>query len=51
MSMVGIPRKGLMTVGQIIATNELTFRPNQNGVAIAVERSPMLPKGWRSELC
>jgi hypothetical protein len=51
MSIVGIPPEGLMTVGQIIATNELTFRPNQNGVAIALERSQMLPKGWRSEVC
>ena len=37
MSIVGIPAGGLKTVGQIIATNGLTFRPGQNGLAIALE--------------
>ena len=37
MSIVGIPGGGLKTVGQIIATNEVTFRPGQNGLAIALE--------------
>ena len=37
MSIVGIPTGGLKTVGQIIATNEVTFRPDQNGLAIALE--------------
>jgi hypothetical protein len=37
MSIVGIPARGLKTVGQISATNGLTFRPGQNGLAIALE--------------
>ena len=37
MSVVGVPVAGLKTVGQIVATNTLTFRANQNGLAIAVE--------------
>lgn len=37
MSNVGIPVGGLKTVGQIVATNTLTFHANQNGLAIAVE--------------
>jgi len=37
MSVVGKSAGGLKTVGQLIATNELTFRPNQNGLAIALE--------------
>jgi predicted transcriptional regulator len=37
MSIVGIPVGGLKTVGQIVATNTLTFRAGQNGLAIAVE--------------
>ena len=37
MSVVGVPAGGLKTVGQIVATNTLTFRAGQNGLAIAVE--------------
>jgi predicted transcriptional regulator len=37
MSVVGIPVGGLKTVGQIVATNTLTFKSGQNGLAIAVE--------------
>jgi predicted transcriptional regulator len=34
-SVLGIPSRGLKTVGQIVATNRLTFYPNQNGLVIA----------------
>jgi predicted transcriptional regulator len=37
MSVVGVPVGGLQTVGQIVATNTLTFRVGQNALAIAVE--------------
>jgi hypothetical protein len=37
MSVAGVPAGGLKTVGQIVATNTLTFRTGQNGMAIAVE--------------
>jgi predicted transcriptional regulator len=37
MSSVGVPVGGLKTVGQIVATNTLTFQAGQNGLAIAVE--------------
>lgn len=37
MSMPGVPAGGFKTVGQIVGTNELIFRANQNGLAIAVE--------------
>jgi len=37
MSAVGVPVGGLKTVGQIVATNTLTFQAGQNGMAIAVE--------------
>jgi predicted transcriptional regulator len=37
MSGVGVPVGGLKTVGQIVATNTLTFQAGQNGLAIAVE--------------
>ena len=37
MSVVGVPVGGLKTVGQIVATNTLTFQAGQNGLAIAVE--------------
>ena len=37
MSGVGVPVGGLNTVGQIVATNTLTFQAGQNGMAIAVE--------------
>lgn len=37
MSNVGVPVGGLKTVGQIVATNTLTFQAGQNGLAIAVE--------------
>ena len=37
MSNVGVPVGGLKTVGQIVATNNLTFQAGQNGLAIAVE--------------
>jgi predicted transcriptional regulator len=37
MNVVGVPVGGLKTVGQIVATNTLTFRAQQNGLAIAVE--------------
>lgn len=37
MSTVGVPVGGLKTVGQIVATNTLTFQAGQNGLAIAVE--------------
>ena len=36
MSVDGIPVGGLKTVGQIVATNTLTFHAGQNGLAIAV---------------
>lgn len=36
MSVVGVPVGGLKTVGQIVATNNLTFHAGQNGLAIAV---------------
>jgi len=32
----GVPVGGLVTVGQIVATNTLTFQRGQNGLAIAV---------------
>lgn len=34
---VGVPVGGLKTVGQIVGTNPLMFRTDQNGLAIAVE--------------
>ena len=37
MNGVGVPVGGLKTVGQIVATNTLTFQAGQNGLAIAVE--------------
>ena len=37
MSAVGVPIGELKTVGQIVATNTLTFREQQNGLAIAEE--------------
>jgi predicted transcriptional regulator len=37
MSVVGVPVGGLKTVGQIVATNTLTFRAGQNALAVAVE--------------
>lgn len=37
MTIVGVPVGGLKTVGQIVATNTLTFQADQNGLAIAVE--------------
>ena len=37
MSVVGIPVGGLNTVGQIVATNTLTFRAGQNALSIARE--------------
>ena len=37
MSVVGVPVGGLQTVGQIVGTNTLMFRTDQNGLAIAVE--------------
>ena len=36
MSVQGIPIGGLKKVGQIVATNPLTFHPDQNGLHIAV---------------
>ena len=36
MSVVGVPVGGLKTVGQIVATNNLTFQAGHNGLAIAV---------------
>lgn len=36
MSVAGIPAGGLKTVGQIVATNPLTFHAGQDGLAIAV---------------
>ena len=36
MSVDGIPVGGLKTVGQIVATNNLTFQAGQDGLAIAV---------------
>ena len=36
MSMDGVPAGGLKTVGQIVATNALTFQADQDGLAIAV---------------
>ncbi|HKY70987.1 MAG TPA: CBS domain-containing protein [Nitrospira sp.] len=37
MSVVGVPGRELNTVGQIGATNTLTFRTGQNALAIAAE--------------
>ena len=37
MSVDGVPAGGLKTVGQIVATNTLTFQAGQDGLAIAVE--------------
>ena len=37
MNAVGVPTQGLKTVGEIFATNTLTFREQQNGLAIAGE--------------
>ena len=37
MSIQGIPEGGYKTVGQIVPTNELKFRENQTGMAVAVE--------------
>jgi predicted transcriptional regulator len=37
MSVLDVAAGGLKPVGQILATNTLTFRPKQNGLAIAVE--------------
>jgi predicted transcriptional regulator len=37
MSVLEVAAGGLKTVGQIIATNTLKFRPRQNGLAIAME--------------
>jgi len=36
MSVQGLPVGGLTTVGQIVATNTLTFDAGQEGLAIAV---------------
>ncbi len=36
MNAVGVPTGGLKTVGQIVATNTLTFQAGQDGLAIAV---------------
>ena len=36
MSVQGLPVEGLTTVGQIVATNTLTFHAGQEGLAIAV---------------
>ncbi len=36
MSVDGVPVGGLKTVGQIVATNTLTFQEGQDGLAIAV---------------
>ena len=37
MTVQGIPVGGFKTVGQIVPTNDLKFRENQNGMAVAVE--------------
>ncbi len=37
MQMPGVPVGGFKTVGQIVATNEMIFRTNQSGLAVAVE--------------
>jgi predicted transcriptional regulator len=37
MNTTGVPVGGLKTVGQIVATNTLTFQAEQNGLAVAVE--------------
>ena len=37
MNTTGVPVGGLKTVGQIVATNTLTFQAGQNELAIAVE--------------
>ena len=37
MNAVGVPTGGLKPVGDIVATNTLTFREQQNGLAIAEE--------------
>jgi predicted transcriptional regulator len=35
MSLPGVPKEGLKTVGQIVGTNELQFQAGDNGLAIA----------------
>lgn len=37
MNPVDVPTRGLKTVGEIFATNTITFREQQNGLAIAEE--------------
>jgi hypothetical protein len=37
MTIPGVPVGGLKTVGQIVGTNNLVFRTDQNGLVIAVE--------------
>lgn len=37
MTVQGIPVGGFKTVGQIVPTNDVKFRENQNGMAVAVE--------------
>ena len=37
MTVQGIPEGGFQTVGQIVPTNEVKFRRDQNGMAVAVE--------------
>ena len=37
MTVQGIPADGFNTVGQIVPTNEVKFRENQTGMAVAVE--------------
>jgi CBS domain-containing protein len=37
MTVQGVPVGGFKTVGQIVPTNEVKFRENQNGMAVAVE--------------
>jgi predicted transcriptional regulator len=37
MTVEGIPVGGFQTVGQIVPTNEVKFRENQSGMAVAIE--------------
>ena len=37
MSIPGVPKEGLKTVGQIVGTNELLFQAGDNGLAVATK--------------
>jgi CBS domain-containing protein len=37
MSFAGLPRDGLLTIGQIVGTNRVRFHVKQNGMSVALE--------------